>query len=84
MYTFPMRQISYQATRTKRAKGDICAKIYLINVCQDSTQDIVPEIGAALGVALEAALGAALPWGSLQGSLLGQPFGVAFRGRLSG
>ena len=71
MYTFPMRQISYQATRTDSAKGDICVEIYLINVCQDSTRDIVPEIGAALGVALEAALGAALPWGSLQGSLSG-------------
>ena len=55
MYTFPMRQISYQATRTKSAKRDICAKIYLINVCQDSTRNIVPEIGVALGPSLEGA-----------------------------
>ena len=52
MYTFPMRQISYQATRTNSAKGDICAEIYLINVCQDLNQDVVPEIRAALGAVL--------------------------------
>ena len=52
MYTFPMRQISYQATRTNSAKGDICAEIYLINICQDSTRYIVQEIGTALEEAL--------------------------------
>ena len=81
MYTFPMRQISYQATRTNSAKGDICAEIYLINVCQDTTRDIVPEIRAgprgslAFGVAFKAGFREAF-----RGSLLGQPFGVAFRG----
>ena len=44
MYTFPMRQISYQATRTNSAKGDICAEIYLINECQDVVYDFVPAV----------------------------------------
>ena len=44
MYTFPMRQISYQATRTNSAKGDICAEIYLIYYCQDALQSLTGSL----------------------------------------